>query len=209
MKLRNKTQEIDPLKLHKEYGSYKNIVEHSKAVARVALLIAKLIKQANPKVKLSLEEVKNAALLHDLDKTLTLKQNRAKAEKLCDKLNIPKSKIKHGELSYEILKRLGLKKYAIVARQHTYFKIISRDKPKTLLSKIIYYADKRCNEDKIVTLKERLKVWKDRYSKTNDEKTKGLVKKANKNIYELQDKLMKMMKLTIFKFNKKIKENKL
>ncbi len=209
MRAKSKQQEVDPLKLHKKYGSYKNIIQHSKAVARVALLIAKLIKQANPKIRLSLEDVKNAALLHDLDKTLTLKQNRAKAEKLCDKLNIPKSKIKHGELSYEILKKLGLKKYAIAARQHTYFKIISRDKPKTLLSKIIYYADKRCNGDKIVTLKERLKVWNDRYSKTNDEKTNKLVKEANKKIYELQDELMKMMKLTVSKFNKKIRENKL
>ncbi len=199
---------VEPIKLLKKYKEYPNIIEHSKAVARVALLIAKLINQHSSS-KINLEDVKNAALLHDIDKTLTLKENRKKAERICEKLNIDKRKIKHAVLGYEILKREGLKKYAVPTRQHTYFKIITSDRPKTLLSKIIYYADKRCEGDKIVPLKKRLDIWDKRYSKMNDAKTNELVKKANQEIYKLEKELLKKMGITLKEFDKKIREAKL
>lgn len=199
-------EEINPIKLLRKYYEYPTIIEHSKTVARVALLIAKLIKENNPKTRLNLEDVKNAALLHDLDKTLTLPENHGKAVRLCRKLKISEDKIKHGQLSYEILRREGMRKYAVVARQHTFFKIISSDRPKTLLSKIVYYADKRCGGSKIVTLKERFAFWKKKYYKTNSKETNELVSKAKNEVFKLQNDLLSLMNISLAKFNKKMRD---
>ncbi len=200
----DKTKRVEPIKLLLKYHEYENIIEHSKAVARVSLIIAKLIKENNPDTYLNLEDVKNAALLHDIDKTLTLKENRDYALKVCKKLGIKPSRIKHGILGYEILKREGLRKYGLIAKQHHLFSMLSAiEKPKTLLSKIIYYADKRTADDKLVSINKRFEIWDKKYGRYSKVREKNKIKRQ---ILKLEKELLTKMGLKKSQFEKKLHE---
>ncbi len=196
---------LSPIKLLRKYYNYNNIVEHSKTTARIALIISKLIKEKNRDLRISFLDVKNAALLHDIDKALTLKQNYKKALKICEKLGIPRSRIKHGLLGYEILKREGLLKYARIAKQHTLNNILNdKTRPKTLLSKIIFYADKRAGDQKVLSISQRIKLWKKRY-KIRGEKLKEIME-AKKKLIELEKEIISRTGLSKKDFERALRE---
>ena len=208
----NKSRRIEPIKLLKKYGNYNNIIEHCKTTARIALLIAKQInknkKQHKKRKVFDLEEVKNAALLHDIDKALTLKRNVKKAIRLCEKLGIKKEKIrekKHGLLGYEILKKEGLLKYARIAKQHVLHTILNKKtRPKTLLSKLIFYADKRAGDNKVLSINERFKLWKKRYKIKGEDLKRLLMTK--KELLKLEKEIIAMTGLSKKEFEKLIRE---
>ena len=116
------------------------IIEHSKAVCKVAEKIAnKLIKKG---IKLNKKLVTAAALLHDIE--------RAKDN------HVPKGAI--------LLKKLGYPKVAQVTRKHSLYKLEQKNRqPKAWEEKIVFYADKRAMGNKIVSLEKRFKALEKRY----------------------------------------------
>ena len=75
------------LALLKKYDVPDNIVEHSKQVARVAVLVGQGLNSIGEKIDIDL--LRSAALLHDIDKIQTLKTHN------------------HGEIAKDILAKLS------------------------------------------------------------------------------------------------------
>ena len=170
--------EAEALYLLRKYRLFKEIVEHSKDVARIAVKIAGDIKAAGHEVDINL--VRSAALLHDIGKW---KYNRQKGGLML-----------HAYESGRLLRELGWSEFAEVCESH--FGLNKEEArfygypephdvlPKSLEAKIVYIADKirpgrenvqgvveyferRANDWKLLPgMKERLisrvvKVWKE------------------------------------------------
>lgn len=118
-----------------------NVIEHCKAVCRVAEEISdKLI---NKGINVNKKLVLAAALLHDVER---LKDN-------------------HVAEGAKLLKSLGLPEVAEVVKKHSLYKLDNEEiQPKTVEEKIIFYADKRVQGNKIVSLEERFQDLEKRYS---------------------------------------------
>ncbi|MEK0322596.1 MAG: HD domain-containing protein [Nitrosopumilus sp.] len=119
-----------------------NVIEHSETVCKFAEDIAeKLIKKG---VKVDKKLVVAAALLHDIER----------------------EKDNHVIEGAKLLKSMGLSEVAEVAGKHSLYEI---EKEKNQLirieEKIMFYADKRVRENKIVSLVERLEDLEKRYNK--------------------------------------------
>lgn len=143
MKLPNREEAIQILK---EYKMPDNIMVHAMQVTKVANFLAKKINENGTKVNLEL--VDRASILHDLDKHLTLKTGN------------------HSVLTREILKEKGFPELADAAANHMLENIIKKNGLQNIEEKIVYYADKRVNHDKIVPLKERFVYLRKRYGTT-------------------------------------------
>ncbi len=118
-----------------------NIIEHSKAVCKVAEEIAgNLIKKG---IKVNKELVIAASLLHDVER---LKKN-------------------HVIEGASLIRSMGFPEVAGVMSKHSTHKIEDpAQQPRTYEEKIVFYADKRAKGDEIVSLEERFRDLKERYS---------------------------------------------
>jgi len=116
-------------------------------VARVAALIAGNLN--NTGHNLSLETVTAGALLHDIGKSLCLNTNKDHARK-----------------GMEICLQLGLTSIAPIVGGHVIIEDYSADKPLDERT-VVYYADKRVNHDRIVSLDDRMAYILERYGKSN------------------------------------------
>ena len=130
------------LQILKNNKTPSNVIEHSKAVCKVAESIVK--KLAKKGLKFNKELVVAAALLHDIER---LKPN-------------------HVAAGANLVMKLGYPEVAKVMRKHTLHKIKGNE-PKTMEEKIVFYADKRVKHDKIVSLEERYEDIKERYKLLN------------------------------------------
>ncbi len=110
-----------------------NIRRHTLQVARIAVFMAKKLKEKGIDIDVTLAE--RGALLHDIDKILTLKNDR------------------HGEVAEKILLRRGYPEIAKIASRHRFRYI--REPDLTWEEKVVNYADKRVKHDRIVSLDER------------------------------------------------------
>lgn len=155
-------------KMIEEHKVPQNIIEHSLAVNKIAMYLAKKLKEAGIEVDEKLVDV--ASLLHDIDKIETRDDH-----------------VRHGEKSHEMLKNIS-PEVANVVRKHNLGNII-KGELKTWEEKIVFYADKRVNANKIVSLEERYKYLKKRYGSISKEamdfieKTAPLVKALEKEIF--------------------------
>lgn len=160
----------DAFRLLKEHRMPKNILEHSLFVNKVAMYLARRLKENG--VDINLEVVDIASLLHDLDKIYEIER---------------KDVYRHGKTSYKILKDLS-PEVAKIVKKHTLGEILKRNSIKTWEEKIVFYADKRVG-DKIVTLGERYDYLRKKYgSKSNKimeiiNKTEPLVKKLEREVF--------------------------
>jgi len=102
---------------------------------------------------IDLELLDRASLLHDLDKIPTLKTG------------------KHGNMTKDILTEKGHSKVGQLAFMHKFNQVTNLN---TWEEKLINYADKRCNDDQIVSLKERFDYARRRYPHHNQEDTARL-----------------------------------
>ncbi len=118
-----------------------NVIEHCKAVCRVAEEIAdKLIAKG---VKVDKKLVTAAALLHDIER----------------------EKKDHIAAGAKLIKSLGFPEVAKVVGKHSLHQIEDPIKqPRTYEEKIVFYADKRVEGNKIVSLEERFSDLKKRYN---------------------------------------------
>jgi len=140
----NEDQAIQLLKKYsKDEDSFKIVLNHSKAVQKVALKIAKEILENSYYVDLDL--IKTASLLHDIGRLITEK----------------KDMIQHGVNGAEILIKEKLPEEALVAARHIGAGITKQDieeqklnlpkkdyMPETIEEKIITHADNLIAKDK-------------------------------------------------------------
>jgi putative nucleotidyltransferase with HDIG domain len=133
----NKQQCLDILAKNK---TPPNVVSHCKSVCEIAEGIAdKLIikgKVINKKLVIA------AALLHDIER---------------DKKN-------HVDVGADLVKSMGFPEVAEVMRKHSLKDIeYEKNQPSSYEEKIVFYADKRVMNDKIVSLRKRFADLKERY----------------------------------------------
>ncbi|MBN2062611.1 MAG: HDIG domain-containing protein [Deltaproteobacteria bacterium] len=154
--------------LMEKYRMPDNIRAHSIVVKEVAILLADGINKNGAKV--SLEKVITGALMHDIGKALCF--------------NSPHD---HAIKGMEICIQNGLYEIADIVEEHITLK--SYDKRSPVSEKeIVYYADKRVNHDKIVSLEKRLEYLIDRYA-MNQKGLENIIKQNFIRCREVEVKL--------------------
>ncbi len=162
------------LRLLEKYGTPLHIVEHSLAVERVAVFLAKKMRLAGKKVDEAL--VSRAALLHDIDKTRTVEEGFRHL---------------HGKISREILEREGLPEIGVVAEKH---QALEKKPFGSLEEKIVFYADKRVNHDKVVSLDERFDYLLSRYGTTKEKA--GKISACREKIRTLEKEIFSTIRIS-------------
>jgi uncharacterized protein len=140
-----------------------NIVKHSLATAKLAVFLAKKLKEKD--IAVDVELVERACLLHDVARICEVKESdynnigmtvTEQQKTAWDKLKTKYNATGHEDTAYELLKE----RYPVLAltiKKHRYVSLLDEnDRPDTWEEKIVYYADKRVMHERIVSLKERL-----------------------------------------------------
>ena len=130
------------------YGMLGNIRSHSIVVEKIAVVIAKGLNETG--MEISLERVIAGALMHDIGKTLCLNTGEDHAVK-----------------GMEICLKHNFEEIAQIVGEHVSLMSYSPDEAISE-KEIIYYADKRVNHDKVVSLEERLEYLIVRYAKNQE-----------------------------------------
>ena len=128
-----------------QYGMLDNIKAHSIMVKRIAMLIAQGLKDVG--IEVSLKKIAAGALLHDIGKSLCLNTGDD-----------------HEEKGREICLENHLDEIADIVGEHVRLKAYHLNSPISE-KEIVYYADKRVNDDKVVSLDERLRYLIGRYAR--------------------------------------------
>ncbi len=132
-----------------KYHMLAHIKAHSVVVARVARMIARGLREENPDISVSKTTV--GALLHDIGKTPSINFGGD-----------------HAEIGKQICMENGFDEIAPIVAEHVILKnyrLNSADSEK----EVVFYADKRVNHDRIVTLKERENYIIKRYGRGQEE----------------------------------------
>ncbi|MFC1738327.1 HD domain-containing protein [Planctomycetota bacterium] len=140
-----------------------HIIRHCLAVAKLAVFLAKRLKEKN--ISVNVELVERTALLHDIARVCDFKkldynkfnQTVMQADKAkWEQLRVEHKGIYHEEAAYQILKA-RFPTLALVIKKHRYIGMLDKeDKPKSWEEKLVFYADMRIMHDKITPLKQRL-----------------------------------------------------
>jgi uncharacterized protein len=139
----------EALELLRKAGCSEEVIEHCKAVERVATKLAQEISRFR---KVNIEEVIIGSLLHDIGRART-------------------HGIRHGVEGGEILRKMGAGKFAHFAENHIGAGIPAEEAerlglpprdflPSTLEEKIVAYADKLVVGNKVVPFEEALEVFR-------------------------------------------------
>lgn len=150
------------IRLLKQNNVPDNIVAHTKKVCEFSLKVCDVLEER--KIKVNRDLVVAAALLHDIKK-LEQGEHEIEGAKYVESLGYPEVAV--------MIKKHGLK--------HLFE---SEFMPKTWEEKIVFYADKRVKNDKIVSVDERFDYIKQRYKKEDVEKEIELTKKIEKELME-------------------------
>lgn len=133
-----------------KYKTFDNIIAHTKAVNKVAVFLAEKMKGNGIDVDVDL--VNAASLLHDIAKSTEIRARDGG------------DRIKHAFRGCEILTLEGYPQIGQIIKKHELDSVLnSLLEPKTWEEKIVYYADKRVNHDRIVSLNERIRYFNDKY----------------------------------------------
>ena len=153
-----------------KYEMMENNRAHSIVLERDANIIAQGLMDNG--ANLLLEKITAGALLHDIGKSLCLGTDEDHAVK--------------GE---EICIQNQLDEVADIVGEHV---ILKNYEPEADISEkeIIYYADKRVNHDRVVSLDERLEYLLDRYGR-NKEYLMGLIRKNFEMTRDVERKLFR------------------
>jgi uncharacterized protein len=150
------------------YEMLKNIRAHSVMVAKVARVIVKGLKDAG--LDISVKKTIAGSLLHDIGKTSSLNSGEDHAEigrQICLQNNFE-------EIADIVGEHIRLKNYNLNGRYSE--------------KEIVFYADKRVNHDKIVSLEERLGYLIERYG-GNREGLEGAIRMNFDLCKEVEKKL--------------------
>jgi putative nucleotidyltransferase with HDIG domain len=198
MKKYNLPTHKECLAIIKAHHVPQHIVNHSLAVAKLAVFLAQRLKEKGIAVDVNL--VHRACLLHDIVRICNIKEldysrfeqpvtaeDKAKWQQLRAKYE----GVPHEYAAYDILKD----KYpalALTIKKHRYIGILDEEeKPNTWEEKLVYYADMRAMHDKIVPLEERLTEAHKRnvfFYKT-EAQSKVIIAKVDPLIYSLEKEI--------------------
>ena len=135
------------LKILRQNNVPDNIIAHSKKVCEVAIKVVNLLEKNG--VKINKDLVMAGALLHDVKKLS------------------PNDHVIEG---YELVKSLGFPEVAVLIKKHGLANLDKEEfAPITWEEKIVFYADKRVTNDRLVSLDERFEYIKQRYKSENIE----------------------------------------
>lgn len=141
----NYPEEATCRQLLRKYQVPDNIIRHSLAVKQAAVKLADKL-QGNG-VAVDKELVASSALLHDIAKHICLDQEEDE---------------KHPAKGAEILKEEGYDRIAEIVAKHGLDSILNENLD-SWEEKIVYYVDKRVEENKVVGLEHRLNCLRQRY----------------------------------------------
>jgi putative nucleotidyltransferase with HDIG domain len=133
--------------LMERYGMLENIKAHSIMVEKVANVIAREIRKTGTDISMTM--ITAGALMHDIGKTPCLN-----------------TRADHAAKGSEICIMNHLEEIAEIVKEHVIIEGFDPDGDVNE-KEIIYYADKRINHDKLVTLDERLEYLLIRYARGN------------------------------------------
>ncbi|MFO7760764.1 MAG: HD domain-containing protein [Desulfobia sp.] len=157
-----------------EYGMYPHIRDHSLVVARVAALLVRGVNLYGWKLDPDLTLA--GALLHDIAKTECL-------EKDCW----------HDLRGGEICRRLGYGEVAEIVEEHVTLK--KGEKQPLSEKMMVYYADKRVNHDRIVSLEERLISILERYAE-GDRQLEQTIRDNFRVCFKVETRIFKYLTFT-------------
>ena len=186
-----------------EYHVPLNIVDHSLAVAKLAVFLAQRLNERGIEVDADLLE--KSCLLHDVArvcdfkefdyskfKQTVTKQDKYKWQQLREKYE----GISHEEAAYDILKA-EYPEIALVIKKHRYMGMLDeKNRPHTWEQKLLFYSDMRVMHDEIVPLEQRLKDGHRRnvhfhgtieQSRINTAKIDPLICRLEEEIFEILD----------------------
>ncbi|MBN2423100.1 HDIG domain-containing protein [Candidatus Woesearchaeota archaeon] len=150
--------------LLKKEQTPENIMNHSLMINKIAVFLAKKLNEKG--INVNIELVDAASLLHDVKKWEEIKNN---------------SKTHHGIEAYNLFKH-KYPELANVIKKHMLYEIIDSGLD-SWEEKLVHYADRRVNHDKLVSLKQRFDYLNKRYPPKDPSK--------RQKVYELNIKLEK------------------
>lgn len=164
-------------KIYKEFHVPRHIIAHMRAVAYICKILCEKFTAKN--IKIDKETVISAALLHDTLRVVDFEKINPEWKKY--------HKIGHEKAMAKILRKRGENKMAKLIAKHGFFSI---SRLKTWEEKILYYADKRVDHDKIVSLEKRFAEGKKRNMLPTDNPkfiaaTETKVKNLEKNFVKI------------------------
>ncbi|MBU0731902.1 HD domain-containing protein [Patescibacteria group bacterium] len=159
--------------LFTQYKTPANVVDHSKKVNQVAIFLAQKLKEND--VDINIDLVDKASLLHDL-------------VRIPEQVSDPAMKnMHHAYINYEILKN-NYPELAKIVREHRMDAWLNSEVLDTWEKKVVNYADKRVNNEQIVSIEDRMRLGKERWHiKPEDDKTEKIlenIKKIEKQIFD-------------------------
>lgn len=165
----------------KEHDVPENVMKHTLAVNKVAVFLAKKLREKG--INIDVDVIDRASLLHDLDKIKTLGTKE------------------HGKVSKKILSSIGYPELGEIVFKHLFSGVLNRGY--SWEDKVVHYADKRCTEDKIVSLKDRFDYIRGKYVK------RGLKQnpEIEKLILDTEKEIFEIIELDPEKLDEYIKEN--
>lgn len=172
MKILNNKQCI---KLLKKYNTPNNIFLHSRKVNAVAKFLAN---QANKKgYNLNLKLIDNASLLHDIEKWNSLVNKTGR----------------HGTEGEKTLINEGLPEAGELVGSHVMHTFFRLNNP-SVYKMILFYADMRVTQDKIVSLKNRFDYLLKHYGSESEQEMKFYLQSKGK-LFQLEKELLKILNL--------------
>ncbi|MBU3904947.1 MAG: HDIG domain-containing protein [Nanoarchaeota archaeon] len=139
------------IKLLQKYEIFPNIMEHSLVVNKIAMFLAKKLKEKQ--ININIDLIDRASLLHDIAKSNEIRSPDRKSGLL------------HAQMGYDILIKEGYPEIAEIIRKHVLSAVLEESIENwTWEEKIVQYADDRIDHNKIVSLYERFKALVERYS---------------------------------------------
>ena len=156
--------------LLKKHGNPEHIIAHSIATEKVCMHLGRKLKEQG--IKINLQLLSRAALLHDIAKFKTLHKD-----------------VKHGIEGERILNELGFREIARITKNHGLGRIFVEGSLQNWEDKLVYYADKRVTHDKVVSLDERFDYLRKRYGCISEEAMRTInaaylpVKELEKQIF--------------------------
>ncbi|MBI5388944.1 HD domain-containing protein [Candidatus Woesearchaeota archaeon] len=199
MKLPSKEECYALLATYKVPG---HVIRHSEAVCRVAVFLAKRLKDKG--MALDVQLVERAALLHDLLKTIDFQDfnasfgDKPSSQEIAfwQELKVKYKGMKHETAAYLLLKE-RYPQIAHVILTHRYSAILTEDeRPKTWEEKLVYYADKRVKHDTIVSLQERFEDGRKRYGRLKTKEEQETTARIEHAIVMLEQEIFNPLGIT-------------
>ena len=147
----------------------KNLMEHIFIVNKIAVFLAEQLRNSGT-ASINTDLVDKASLLHDIAKPVDFGRNT----------NL------HPRVGADMLAKKGYLEIAEIIKKHTITSVLAplqKDKLSTWEEKIVFYADKRENEGKIVSVKERLLGWREMQKPMEFEKYYSAVSALEREIF--------------------------